>query len=55
MKKKKKVYLRLGLGNIDDSPAHAANKNHAALGLALHQMAGDGGSEEVGAVNVDGE
>lgn len=46
---------RLRLRNIDNSTAHAANKHHAALGLALHQVAGDRGSKQVGAVHIDRE
>lgn len=45
--------LRLRLRDIDNGATHAANKDHAALGLALHQVAGDRGSKEVGAVYID--
>lgn len=48
-------HSRLGLGHVDDGAAHAADEDHAALCLALHEVAGDGGGEEVGAVDVDGE
>lgn len=51
----KTKHLRLGLRHVDDGAAHAANEDHAALCLALHEVAGDGGGEEVGAVDVDGE
>lgn len=40
---------------IHNRTTHTANKNHTALGLAFHQVAGDGGGEEVGPVDVDGE
>lgn len=50
-----KWHLRLGLGNVDDGTAHAADEDHAALGVALHEVAGNGRGEEVGAVDVDGE
>lgn len=46
---------RLRLRNIDNSTAHAANKDHATLGLTLHQVAGDRGSKQVGAVHIDRE
>lgn len=48
-------HSRLGLRHVDDGAAHAADEDHAALCLALHEVAGDGGGEEVGAVDVDGE
>lgn len=48
-------HSRLGLRHVDDGAAHAADEDHAALCLALHEVAGDGGREEVGAVDVDGE
>lgn len=47
-------YLRLRLGNVDDGSRHAANQNHATGRLALHEMAGDGGSKQVCTVNIDG-
>lgn len=43
----------LGLGNIDDGTRHAADQDNAAGGLALDQMLGDTGGEEVGSVDVD--
>lgn len=43
----------MGLGHIDNGTTHAADEDHAAGGLALHQVLGDGDSEEVGAVDVD--
>ena len=46
--------LRLGLRNVNDGTAHATNEDHAALGLALHQVPSDGGGEQVSAVDVDG-
>lgn len=48
-------HLRLGLRHVDDGAAHASDEDHAALCLALHKVAGDGGGEEVGAVDVHGE
>ena len=48
-------HLRLRLLHVDDGTAHAADEDHAALCLALHEMAGDGGGKEVGAVDVDAE
>ena len=47
------VVRSLRLGNVDDGAGHAANHDHAASGLALHEVAGDRGGKEVGAVNVD--
>lgn len=41
------------LRNIDNGATHTANKDHAALGLALHQMTGDRGSKQVGAIHID--
>lgn len=51
----KKDNSRLRLRHVDDGAAHAADEDHAALCLALHEVAGDGSGEEVGAVDVDGE
>lgn len=48
-------HLRLRLRHVDDGTAHAADEDHAALCLALHEVAGDGGGEEIGAVDVDAE
>lgn len=47
------VVRSLGLGNVDDGAGHGADHNHAAGGLTLHEVTGDGGGEEVGAVDVD--
>lgn len=44
----------LGLGHVDDGTGHAADQDHAAVALALHEVAGDGRGEEVGTVDVDG-
>lgn len=52
---RKENHSRLGLRHVDDGAAHAADEDHATLCLALHEVAGDGGGEEVGAVDVDGE
>lgn len=41
------------LGNVDNGAGHAANHDDAAGSAALHQVTGDTGSEEVGAVDVD--
>lgn len=46
--------IRLGLGNVDDGTRHGADEDDAAVGLALHQVAGNGGGEEVGAIHIDG-
>lgn len=54
-RKNKRVHLRLGLRNINNGAAHAANEDHAALGLALHQVASNRGSKQVGAVYIDGK
>lgn len=43
----------LRLGNVDNRTGHAANEDHAAWSLALHQVASNGGREKVGTVNVD--
>lgn len=51
----KETHSRLRLRHVDNGAAHAADEDHAALCLALHEVAGDGGGEEVGAVDVDGE
>lgn len=45
--------LRLGLGHVDDGARHAADHDDATRALALHEVASDGGGEEVGAVDVD--
>lgn len=45
---------RLGLRHVNDAAAHAANEDHATLGLALHEVLGDADGEQVGAVDVDG-
>lgn len=44
---------RLGLGHIDNSTTHGTDEDHAALGLALHEVAGDASGEEVGALDID--
>lgn len=41
------------LRDIDNGAAHAANKDHATLGLTLHQVTGDRGSKQVGAIHID--
>lgn len=43
----------LWLRDVDDRAAHAADKHHRPLGLALHQVLGYGDGEEVGPVHVD--
>jgi hypothetical protein len=43
----------LRLGNIDNGTGHAANHDHAAWGLARHEMTGDGCGKQIGAVNID--
>lgn len=48
-------YVRLGLGHIHNGTAHAANKHHAALGLALHEVASDRVGKQPGALDVDGK
>lgn len=47
-------YVRLGLGHIHNGAAHAADEDHAALGLALHEVASDSGGKQPGAIDVDG-
>lgn len=44
----------LGLGDVDDGAGHAADHDHAARALTRHEVAGDRGGEEVGAIDVDG-
>lgn len=46
--------LRLGLRDVDNGARHAANHDHAAVALALHEVAGDRGGKQVCAVDVDG-
>lgn len=41
------------LRDIYDGTRHATNQDHAARGIAIHQVLGDGGGEEVGAVDID--
>lgn len=48
------VDLRLRLGHVDNRARHAANHDHAAAALALHEVTGDRGSKEKGTVHVDG-
>lgn len=48
-------HLRLGLGDIDNGTAHAADEDHAALTLTSHQVTRDSSREQVGAVHVDSE
>lgn len=43
----------LRLGHIDNGARHAADHDHAARSLALHEVAGDRGGKEVGAVDID--
>lgn len=43
----------MGLGNVDNGTAHTSDEDHAAGGLALHQVLGDSDGEEIGTVNVD--
>lgn len=43
----------MGLGNIDNGTTHAANEDHAAGGLAFHQVLGDGDGKEVSAIDID--
>ncbi len=45
--------LRLRLRNVDNGTGHAANEDHAARALPLHEMTGDGRSKQVCAVDVD--
>lgn len=47
------VVRRLGLGHVDNGAGHAADHDNAAGSLALHQVLGDAGGEEVCAVDVD--
>lgn len=47
------IVWRLGLRDIDHGAGHGANHDHAPFGLSVHQMTGNAGCEEVGAVNVD--
>ena len=44
---------RLRLGHVDNGARHAADEDHAAGALSRHQVAGDRGGEEVGAVDID--
>lgn len=48
-------HLRLRLRYVDDGTAHTADEDHAAPGLALHEVASDGCRKEVGTVDIDGE
>ena len=45
--------LRLRLGNVHNGTAHTANEDNATRRLALHEVLGDGGGEEISAVNID--
>lgn len=45
--------LRLRLGHVDDGARHASDEDHASRALALHQVLGDGDSEEVCTVHVN--
>ena len=46
--------LRLRLRHVDNGSGHAANHDHAARLLAAHEVTGNGGSEKIGSVDVDG-
>lgn len=46
-------HLRLGLGDIDNGATHAANEDHAALGLTGHQVTSNRGGKQVGAIHID--
>lgn len=41
------------LRHVDNGPGHAANEDHAAGALPLHEVAGDGRGKQVCAVDVD--
>ena len=43
----------LRLGHVDDGTRHAANHDHAAWGLALHEVLGDSNCVQIGAVDID--
>lgn len=47
------IVWRLRLRDIDHSAGHRANHDHASFCLSVHQMTGDAGCEEIGAVDVD--
>lgn len=42
------------LGDVYDGTGHASNEDNASRALALHQVTSNGGSKEVGTVNVNG-
>ena len=48
-----RVVRSLWLWNVDNGTAHAANHDDAALGLASHQVLGDGARPDVGTVDID--
>lgn len=50
----KMMDVRLGLGNVDNGTGHGPDHDHGAGSIALHQVSGNAGSEEVGTVDVDG-
>lgn len=47
------VVWGLWLRDVDDRSTHAANEDHAAWALSLHQVSGNASGEEVSSVDVD--
>lgn len=47
------IVWSLRLGNVDNCTRHAANHDHAAGRLALHQVLGDFAGPQIGTVHVD--
>lgn len=48
-----RVVWCLRLGHIDNGAGHGANHDHATLCFSVHQMTGNAGCEQIGAVNID--
>lgn len=47
------IVWSLRLRHIDDGTRHAANHDHAAVGLALHEVLGYSNCVQIGAVDID--